>query len=117
MRDDAGAGVGAVDGGVRAAVDLDAVDGGGADGAVVKGAADVLGRNAIDEDKVCGGVAAAQEERGDAAALAGLRKEDAGRLAERVDDTDLRGERAAGDNGDGRGELRDRRGNLGGGRR
>jgi len=40
--DNAGAGVGAVDGGVGAAVDLDAVDGGGADSAVVEGAADVL---------------------------------------------------------------------------
>src|SRR6185437_6288724 len=81
-RDDTGPGVGAVDGGVGAAVDLDAFDGGGADGAVVKGAADVLGGNAVDEDKVCGGVAAAQEERGHAAPLAGLRKEYTGRLAE-----------------------------------
>ena len=107
--DDAGAGVGAVDGGVRAAVDLDAVDGGGADGAVVEGAADVLGGDAVDEDEVRGGVAAAQEERGNAARLAGLHEKDAGRLAHGVDDADLRGEGARGNDADRRGELRDGR--------
>ena len=86
--DDGGAGVGAVEGGVGAAIDLEAGEAGAGDGAEVEDAADVVGGDAVDQDLVGGGVAAAHEERGDAAVLAGLDDDDSGRLAELVDDAD-----------------------------
>ncbi len=113
--DDAGLGVCAVEGAVGAAVDFDGSDAGAGDGAVVEGATDVFGGDAVDEDLVAVGWAAAKEEAGDAAELAGLDEEDAGGLAELVDDADAEGEGFLREDADGSGELGQGRGEAGGG--
>ena len=59
---------------------------GGGDGAEVEAAADVLDRDAIHDDTVRGGRAAANEDGGDAAALTLLDDVEAGHLAERIGD-------------------------------
>ena len=115
-RNHGGEGVGAVECGVGAAVEFGGIAGaggagrggeaGGGDGAEVKEAADVLGGDAVDEDFVRVGVAAAHEERGLAAGLARLDNEVAGRLTEVFDDADAGEEVVAGDERNGRGELR-----------
>ena len=113
--DDGGCGVGAVEGGVGAAIHFEAGEAGGGDVAEVEGAADVVGGDAVDEDFVGGGVAAADEERGDAAGLAGLDGYVAGGLAEVVDDADAGGEVGLGDEGDGGADLLEGSRDSGGG--
>ena len=71
--DDAGHGVGAVERALRAADEFEAIDFGERDGAEVGGLAGGVDGDAIDDEFVVGGFAAADEERGDAAALAGGR--------------------------------------------
>ena len=83
-RDDAGGGVGSIEHGVGPAIDLDVLEAEGRDIAEVEAAADVLDGDAIHDDAVGGGSAAADEDRGDAAALTLLHDVEAGNLAERV---------------------------------
>ena len=123
--DDGSEGVGAVERGVGTSIQLGGRAGagavgrggeaGGRDGAVIEGAADVFGGDAVDQDFVGVGVAAAHEEGGDGAGLAGLDDEVARRLAEVFDDADAGEEVVAGDERDGGGELGKRSGKAGGG--
>ena len=99
--DDGGLGVGAVEGGVAAAIHLEAREAGAGDVAEVEGTAYVVGGDAVDEDFVGGGVAATDKERCDAAPLAGLDGYVAGGLAEIVDDAYTGGEIGLRDEGDG----------------
>ncbi len=111
--DDGGYGVGAVEGGVGAAIEFQAGEAGAGDGAEVEDTADVVRGDAVDEDLVGGGVAAANEEGCDSAVLTGLGDEDSGTLAKSVDDADVGDEVGLRDERHGRADLLDRGGDAG----
>lgn len=87
--DDGGFGSGAVESAVGSVVELGVGEADGREGAVVEVAAEVCGGDAVEENLVRVCAAAAHEERGSAAGLAGLDDLAAGRLAEVVDEGDL----------------------------
>ena len=99
-RDYSGEGVGAVEGAVRFAENLGARDAGGGDVGELDGSADVVGRDAVDEDLVGVGVASADVEAGGSAGLAGLGDLDTGDVAERFLDILVVGEVFPGEDGD-----------------
>ena len=114
---DAGDRVGAVEDAVGAAKDFDLVDGGAGEIAEIECAADVIGGNAVDEELVEVGLAAADVERGGTAALAGCRDLQPGLKAEGVGDVELVLIFEVGmiDDADGGADLRIERGSSGGG--
>src|ERR1035441_2790469 len=84
--DDTRVGIGAVDGGLRAADDIDMVDGFARDVSEIKtqAATETNHRDAVDFHQVQVGIAAAQEEAGHAAGGAGLIERHAGKVAQQV---------------------------------
>ena len=90
--DDSGGSIGAIENAVGAAIGFDAGDAGGGEAGEVEDSADVFDGNAVEEDLVGVGVAAANKEGGDADALAGLHDVKSGDLAQRIDHVDAVGE-------------------------
>ena len=84
--DDAGVGIGAVDGGLRAAHDIDMVHrlAGDLGEIETQAAAESNHRDAVDFHQIQVGIAAAQEEAGDAARGAGLIERHAGKVTQQV---------------------------------